>query len=111
MAGRAKKSNVWNYFKYNKETKKSICQVVVTRNEEAKPCETQLSWMFASNLKKHLRIQHPDSYQKFEEEESREDQLLKQNTVKPLHLNKPLRKQCRSCTLRTLGRHNPLQES
>ena len=71
MAGRTKKSSVWNYFKYNKERNKSICQVVVTRNKQSDICEAELSGMFASNLKKHLKIHHPDSYKKFEEEESR----------------------------------------
>ena len=71
MAGRTKKSCVWNYFKYDKEANRSTCQVVATKNEEAVTCGKELSGMFASNLKKHLKNQHPEAFGKFEEEARR----------------------------------------
>ena len=58
MAGR-KKSNVWKYFKYYKESDVSVCEVIVSKSgEEERYCGKELKGMFASNLKKHIRVNH-----------------------------------------------------
>ena len=71
MAGKAKRSNVWNYFKYCEEEDKSICHIVmqssngndeVTRGKE-------ICGRYATNLKKHLKSYHNDEYQQFERDE------------------------------------------
>lgn len=73
MTGRPRKSNVWNYFVYQKDINKSVCQVKIVKNpensSESSICGTQMTGMFASNLKNHLKRQHKEEYQKFEEEE------------------------------------------
>ena len=46
MAGRRRKSNVWNYFKFEQDYNKSTCQVQVVKNGEEKICGAELTGTF-----------------------------------------------------------------
>ena len=69
MAGRPRRSSVWNYFKYEKERDKSVCQVKITKDEKEVTCGKELSGVYSSNMKKHLKMHHREAFQKFEKEE------------------------------------------
>ena len=69
MAGRPRRSSVWNYFKYEKERDKSVCQVKITKDEKQVTCGKELSGVYSSNMKKHLKMHHREAFQKFEKEE------------------------------------------
>ena len=69
MAGRPRKSSVWNYFKYEKEKDKCVCQVKIIKDEKEEICGKELSGVYSSNMKKHLKIHHKAAFEKFEEEE------------------------------------------
>ena len=58
MAGRPKKTSVWNYFKYERDHDKSVCQVRISKNEEEVIHGKKLCGMYASNVKKNLKLQH-----------------------------------------------------
>ena len=64
MAGRQKKSSVWNYFKYEKDSDKSVCQVRISKNEE------EVEWNVCLQHEEHLKLQHKEAFKKFEEEEN-----------------------------------------
>ena len=55
---------------YEKDSDKSVCQVRISKNEEEVICGKKLSGMYASNMKKHLKLQHKEAFKKFEEEEN-----------------------------------------
>jgi hypothetical protein len=63
-AGRPKKSAVWSYFTYDKESDISTCVVVISTNEdgEDKLCEKKIKGQFTTNLKKHLKAAHDQEY-------------------------------------------------
>ena len=69
MAGRPRKSSVWNYFKYEKEKDKCVCQVKITKDEKEVICGKELSGVYSSNMKKHLKMYHKADFHKFEQEE------------------------------------------
>ena len=69
MAGRPRRSSVWNYFKYEKERDKCVCQVKITKDEKEVTCGKELSGFYSSNMKKHLRMHHKAAFQKFEQQE------------------------------------------
>ena len=69
MTGRPRSSSVWNYFKYEKEKDKSVCQVKITKDEKEVICGKELSGVYSSNMKKHLKMHHKEAFQKFEKEE------------------------------------------
>lgn len=74
MAGRPRKSSVWNYFVHDKTTNTSVCQVLISKpDEEEKKCGKELRGMYASNLKKHLEKQHLDQYKQLQKESQRKD--------------------------------------
>ena len=55
---------------YEKDSDKRVCQVRISKNEEEVICGKKLSGMYASNMKKHLKLQHKEAFKKFEEEEN-----------------------------------------
>ena len=70
MAGRPRKSCVWNYFEYEKETDKCVYQVKVIKDEEEEICMwKRAEWYIFIKHKKHLKIHHKEAYKKFEQEE------------------------------------------
>ena len=71
MAGRPRKSSVWNYFVHDKTTNTSVCQVLISKPDEE--CGKELRGMYASNLKKHLEKQHLDQYKQLQKESQRKD--------------------------------------
>ena len=66
MAGKAKRSNVWNYFQYSQEDK-STCHVVVDIMQFSDGNDEEAT--YATNLTKHLKAYHKDEYQQFERDE------------------------------------------
>ena len=69
-AGRPRKSSVWNYFEYEKERNKSVCQVSIEKEGKKDRCGKELNGTFTSNMKKHLKLCHKEAYMKFEQEEN-----------------------------------------
>ena len=60
FGGRKQESDVWKYFAYNEEIKKSIiiiCQVITTDN---KICGYPVTSKNTTNLKTHLHRHHAD---------------------------------------------------
>jgi len=55
MAGRPRKSCVWNYFEYEKETDKCVYQVKVIKDEKEEICGKELSGIYSSNIKNTSR--------------------------------------------------------
>ena len=82
-AGRPRKSSVWNYFKYEKEKDKSVCQVCVQKEGKKDICGKTLNGTFTSNMKKHLKVCHKEAYKKFEQEEN--ERQKKSNGVRRLN--------------------------
>ena len=70
MTGRPRKSNVWNYFKHDKEKDKCVCQVQIKEDDKEVTCGKELNGVFASNMKKHLKMHHKEAYQMCEKEEN-----------------------------------------
>ena len=70
MAGRPRKRSVWNYFKHNQEKNKCVCQVKVREDDTEVMCGKELNGVFASNMKKHLKMHHKEAYQSWEQEEN-----------------------------------------
>ena len=57
-AGRPRRSFVWDYFEYDKDEGKSICQIVTGESSEARKCDHSVAGKYPSNLKQHLRRAH-----------------------------------------------------
>lgn len=78
--GRPKRSPVWKYFAYRKESNQSICQVEVFRDhgDEAGPssevCLLPVAGKYPTNLKQHLRKSHPTQYREILLTEKEEQQ-------------------------------------
>lgn len=71
LAGRKKESPVWDFFKYCKETDKSVCNVLDPKTE--KSCGTALSGKNSSNLISHLQRMHKVAYSEYQEKHSEKD--------------------------------------
>jgi len=56
-----KKTQVWQHFNYNDNTKKTRCKVR-SGDDEADACAYTLSGKNTTNLKRHLKLRHPDIY-------------------------------------------------
>ena len=48
---------MWDYFIYDGEKKKSICQIGL--DQEGSPCSTEIAGKYTTNLKAHLKAKHP----------------------------------------------------
>jgi len=78
---------VWQYFVYNKQTGKSLCQIETGRSddeEEAGPsmkvCAQEVAGKFPTNLKQHLKKYHALQYEevvKLEVEENKKGERKK----------------------------------
>ena len=64
-----RKSQVWQYFEFDADEKKSSC-TVKTDNQQI--CGKQIPGKFPTNLKNHLRIAHPEVYAALLEKEEAE---------------------------------------
>ena len=53
-----RESLVWDYFIYDGEKHKSICQIGFTQ-EGCPPCNTEIAGKYTTNLKAHLKAKHP----------------------------------------------------
>ena len=71
--GRPRDSGVWKYFKYDEGTKMSICLV----STEEKNCGKQISGKFPTNLKGHLKKEHPQEFKVLEDEVRKEREVKK----------------------------------
>ena len=65
-SGRKKSSPVWDYFKYDEASGKTVCQVKMND----KICETNFKGKFSTNLKAHLKTKHPQQYQELIQKEN-----------------------------------------
>lgn len=85
MAGRPKKSDVWEYFKYDKGKDKTLCTVTISNNhEEPQICGKELKGQFATNLKSYLKCHHNEIFKKveaFELQRKTTGNLLKRKQV------------------------------
>jgi hypothetical protein len=88
LTGRRKESAIWDYFKFEAATNKSICQVTVSAKcrvegvEKSEICGAKLSGQNASNLKTHLRTCHKLECSEFEnKEKTRKISLQKPSRV------------------------------
>lgn len=70
MTGRPQKSSVWNYFIHDTEKDKCVCQVQVKEDDKEVTCGKELNGVFASNMKKHLKLHHKEAYQRCKKEEN-----------------------------------------
>ena len=64
-----RKSQVWQYFEYDADEKKSSC-TVKTGNQQV--CGKQIPGKYPTKLKNHLRIAHPEVYVALLEKEETE---------------------------------------
>ena len=69
--GRPKKSPVWEHFLYDLLTDKSTCQV--EERDSQSICGKSVAGKFPTNLKKHLKLAHPDVFEEIvrKEQESK----------------------------------------
>ena len=60
QSGRPRESSAWDYFIYDGEKHKSICQIGFDQ-EGSPPCNTEIAGKYATNLKAHLTLKakHP----------------------------------------------------
>ena len=81
--GRPRRSVVRYYFTYDHDKNQSICQVEVTRNHEdhggpsKEACGATYKGKFPTNLKRHLRKDHPAQFQEALQKESEAEQKKK----------------------------------
>lgn len=68
-AGRPRKSLVWNFFEYERDKDKSVCQVLTKKVGKEEKCGKVLNGAFTSNMKKHLKASHKEEFLRFEKEE------------------------------------------
>ena len=60
---------VWHYFVHDQDKNKSVCQIEVTRDHgdhggpSKEVCGATVAGKFPTNLKQHLRKDHPAQYQ------------------------------------------------
>ena len=70
-AGRHRRSAVWNYFLYNKRKDISVCQDIISKEDNEVKCGIKLKGAIATNMKKHMKQQHQEAYQAYSEKESK----------------------------------------
>ena len=58
QSGHPRESLVWDYFIYDGEKHKSICQISFAQ-EGSPPCNTEIAGKYTTNLKAHLKAKHP----------------------------------------------------
>ena len=77
-SGRPKKSPVWEHFLYDLFTDKSICQVEQLDSQSI--CGKSVAGKFPTNLKKHLKLAHPNVFQEMRrDEESKKVKVEKES--------------------------------
>ena len=88
--GRPKRSVVWHYFVYDQDKNKSVCQIEVTRDHgdhsgpSKEVCGAAVTGKYPTNLKQHLRKDHPAQYQEAlhkEEAEKAKEESAKHRSV------------------------------
>lgn len=80
-SSRPKQSPVWDYFVFDQSTGKSTCQVDVKKETGSdaveEKCAHSLAGKYTTNLKQHLKKEHPRLYTEFlAKEEEREKKQL-----------------------------------
>lgn len=87
-----RKSLVWNYFEYDEELNKSLCQVLKSPTSSdcdllsdplGSVCGHEIPGKFPTNLKQHLKKAHPGPYTELIKNEAQEKEAkIKQSVVK-----------------------------
>lgn len=81
ISGRRRESTVWDYFVFDAEKVKSICQVEVSvENSSPRLCATEIAGKYPTNLKSHLKKAHPSAHDEMvqkEEAKQREKERAK----------------------------------
>ena len=94
--GRPKRIVVWHYFTYDQDKNQSVCQVQVTRDhgDHGGPlneaCRATYAGKFPTNLKGHLRKDHPAQFQEALQKENEAEQKKKEESAKRRSLGKQL---------------------
>lgn len=94
--GRPRRSVVWHYFTYDQGKNKSICQVEVTRDHgdgggpSKEACGATVGGKFPTNLKQHLRKDHPAQYQEALQKEKEAEQKKREESAKRPSVGKQL---------------------
>ena len=76
LVGRPRDNPVWDYFTYDAQSNKSMCQV---EGEKGKICGQTVSGKYTTNVKSHLKKAHPSE---FEEVVSKEQKLKERKQAK-----------------------------
>ena len=90
VSSRPRKSLVWEYFKYDDQLKKSLCQVLKSptssdsgRLSNPLVCGHEITGKYPTNLKQHLKKSHPGLYADLQKKEVQEkEQKSKQEAIK-----------------------------
>lgn len=84
--GRPRESSVWDYFLYNEEEGKSICQVIV--GEGGSICGKEINGRYPTNLKAHSKHSHPIQHAQVQQKVKRRRKKKRRlgiNLMKDLH--------------------------
>ena len=86
--GRRRESAVWDYFVFDASKGKSICQVEVSEvgSDGTRKCGTGIAGKFPTNLKTHLKGNHPAAHEemlKKEAERQKEKETTKRKLASP----------------------------
>jgi hypothetical protein len=74
LTGRKRDSNVWRYFQYLDDKKKSKCLIT---DVKAKPCGFEVAGKNPTNLKMHLHSHHRELYAQFCDKEDERKKAVK----------------------------------
>ena len=94
--GRPKRIVVWHYFTYDQDKNQSVCQVQVTRDHgdhggpSNEACGATYAGKFPTNLKGHLRKDHPAQFQEALQKENEAEQKKKEESAKRRSVGKQL---------------------
>ena len=82
QSGCPRESLVWDYFIYDGEKHKSICQIGFDQ-DGSPPCNTEISGKYTTNLKAHLKAKHPHELAELAKKRcrKREDQRIEEKVA------------------------------
>ena len=100
--GRRRESVVWDYFVYDVDEGKSVCQVELASgagSDATRKCGTKIAGKFPTNMKAHIKGSHPVAY---EEMLKKEAEKLKEKETKRKLASPPSHVGGLACGQRTL---------
>ncbi|XP_057691466.1 zinc finger BED domain-containing protein 4-like [Corythoichthys intestinalis] len=65
LGGRKRRDDIWSHFHYNESQRRTECTVSV--GDHGEMCGHKLGGKNTTNLKRHLKVRHPDIYSKIPE--------------------------------------------